>query len=266
MPNELPPSNDGQPPQNQDSSNPPSPPQFITADQFNAGLTKLAETFQESLRTIASARNTDPMVSQQPLTINLPSDQEVLEEIQAGGLSKLKQVVHGAVEKVKKEHIDPFQNVGMDILGKQAKQLAILGGEMPHYNRFKKEIDAAIQNLPPGQRISSEVYKGIHDLIVGQNFTLLERERQEAAVRAAREKDNTTVPSNAGGRQDTKNTDPNKIPSAVELYGEDAAAALGMLGKGGKTQDGFAQSMGYKDWADYYTVCIKPQQGATANG
>lgn len=266
MPNEPAPLNDEQQRPNPDLSNPPSQPQFITADQFNAGLTKLAETFQESLRTIASARNTDPMVQQQPLTINLPSDQEVLEEIQAGGLNKLKQVVNGVVEKVKKEHIEPFQNVGMDILGRQAKQLAILGGEMPHYNRFKKEIDAAIQNLPPGQRISSEVYKGIHDLIVGQNFAVLERERAEAAVRAVREKADTTVPGNVGGRQDNKNTDPNKVPSAVELYGEEAAAALGMLGKGGKTQDGFAQSMGYKDWADYYTTCIKPQQGATANG
>lgn len=264
MPNESTSSNDGQQPQNPDPSN-QSSPQFITADQFNAGLAKLTETFQESLRTIASARNSDPMVQQHALVNPLPTDQEVLDEIQSGGLSKLKQVVNGAVEKVKKEHIDPFQNVGMDILGKQAKQLAILGGEMPHYGRFKKEIDAAIQNLPPGQRISSEVYKGIHDLIVGQNFTVLERERQEAAVRAAREKDDTSVPSNAGGRQD-KGADPNKIPSAVELYGEDAAAALGMLGKGGKTQDGFAQSMGYKDWSDYYTTCIKPQQGATANG
>lgn len=265
MPNEQLPSNDAPPPQNPDSSSPPSP-QFITADQFNAGLTRLAETFQESLRTIAAARNTDPMVQQQPLTINLPSDQEVLEEIQAGGLNKLKQVVNGVVEKVKKEHIEPFQNVGMDILGKQAKQLAILSGEMPHYNRFKKEIDSAIQNLPPGQRISSEVYKGIHDLIVGQNFTVLERERQEAAIRTAREKADTTLPGSTSGRQAPQNTDPNKVPSAVELYGEDAAAALGMLGKGGKTQDVFAQSLGYKDWADYYTTCIKPQQGATANG
>lgn len=239
-------------------------PTYVTPDQLNQAMAQLNQTFQAGLQAIAGARNADPMTPQQPLAINLPTDTEVLEEIQSGGMTKLKQLISSSVDKVRREELDPFRQNGIRILGEQSKQLALLSGKMPYYPRFQKEIDAAIERLPPEQRTSAEVYKGLHDIIVGQNFTILAKEQQEAQIRAAREKDTSSLPGSQGGRQ-TEKVDPNAIPTFESIYGKDGEAALAQLGRGGRTPDGFAQTMGYKDWPTYYTEVLKPA-GVSANG
>lgn len=246
-------------------SDPGSPaPAYVTADQLNQAMTQLNQTFQAGLQAIAGARNADPMATHHPMPVNLPTDNEVLEEIQSGGMTKLKQLINSSVDKVRREELDPFRQNGIRVLGEQSKQLAILSGKMPYYQRFQKEIDTAIDRLPPEQRTSAEVYKGLHDIIVGQNFTILAKEQQEAQVRAARERDASTLPGSQGGRQAEK-VDPNAIPSFESIYGKEGEAALANLGRGGRTPDGFAQTMGYKDWSTYYTEVLKPS-GVTANG
>lgn len=264
MPDDNQPSNNEQP-ENSGASGAASTPAFVTADQLNQAVNQITQTFQASLQAIASARNNDPLIN--PTTpVALPSDAEILEEINSGGISKLKQVIHGAVDRVRREELAPFQENGMRVLSEQAKQLAVLSGQLPHYTRFKKEIDSAIERLPLNQRTSAEVYKGLHDLVVGQNFAVLAKEQQEAAIRSARNTDDTSLPGTQGGRQTTK-VDPNAIPTFEAVYGNDGLVALSNLGRGGRTPDGFAQSMGYKDWPTYYTEVLKPSGiGASSNG
>lgn len=264
MPDDNLPSNND-PAANSGASGQSSQPSFVTADQLNQAVNQITQTFQASLQAIASARQ-DQFVPQNVTPIALPTDNEIIEEIQSGGVTKLRKVIEGAVDRVRREEVAPFQETGMRILGEQSKQLAILSGAMPHYNRFKKEIDTAIQQLPPAQRTSAEVYKGLHDLVVGQNFAVLAREQQEAAIRAARDQDNTSLPGTQGGRQVQQKTDPNAIPSFESIYGNDGVLALSNLGRGGRTADGFAQSMGYKDWGTYYTEVLKPAGIGATNG
>lgn len=249
---------------NSGGSKQPDQPAYITADQFNQTINQLTQTFQSGLAAIAQARNSDPMTSNLPTPIALPGDNEIIEEIQAGGISKLKQLVQGAVEKVRREEVLPFQENGTRLLAEQAKTLAVMSGAMPHYKRFQKEIDELVNRLPANQRTSAEVYQGIHDLVVGKNVKIVLQETQEATIRAARETDNTSLPGAGGGRQSNKQPDPNAIPTFEAVYGADGVKMLNQLGKGGKNPDGFAQNLGYKDWSTYYTEVLKPE-GVTAN-
>lgn len=263
MPNDSTSPND-EAPDNSGESRPPDQPTYITAEQFNQTVTQLTQTFQQGLAAIAGARNADPMTPHTPTPIALPSDNEIIEEIQSGGVSKLKQLIRGAVDKVRDEEVRPFQEQGTRVLADQAKNIAIMSGALPHYKRFQKEIDEMLGKLPPNQRTTVEVYQGIHDLIVGKNFNILSKETQQAAILAARNVDNTSLPGSSGGRQSNKQPDPNAIPSFESIYGADGTKLLGQLGKGGRTPDGFAQNLGYKDWPTYYTEVLKPE-GVTAN-
>lgn len=249
---------------NSDKSKPTDQLTYITADQFNQTINQLTQTFQSGLAAIAQARNSDPMTQNLPTPIALPSDNEIIEEIQSGGVSKLKQLIKGAVDKVRDEEVRPFQEQGTRVLADQAKNIAIMSGAMPHYNRFKKDIDELVNRLPANQRTTVEVYQGIHDLVVGKNFNTYSKEIQQAAILAARESSDASLPGSTGGRQPNKQSDPNAIPTFESIYGADGTKLLAQLGKGGRTPDGFAQNLGYKDWPTYYTEVLKPE-GVTAN-
>lgn len=252
-------------PANFDGSTAGNQPSYVTPDQLNQAISQMTQVMQTSLQAIAAGRNSDPTVHQAPTVVNLPTEAEILEEIQAGGMGKLKKFIEGAVDKVRREEIIPFKQQGVAALAQNTKQAALMSGIMPHYKRFQKEIDAGLEKIPPEQRTSLEVYKGMHDLVVGQNTDSIIREQVEAAIRAAREKDNTSLPGSTGGRQpNAANNDPNRIPAFEEIYGDNGKLALSNLGRGGRTPDGFAQSLGYKDWPTYYTEVLKPA-GVTGN-
>ena len=77
-------------------------------------------------------------------------------------------------------------------------------------------------------------------------------------MRQAREPAPAGTPgSSAPGR----GTEPAKVPSAKELFGEDAALALTAQGR---DEESFARRLGYKSWAAYVEMYQKQLEGARA--
>lgn len=243
----------------QDSSEQSAAPSFITQEQLNQALNpfmQAMDTMKSSMEALAAARNSDSQVRTAPTPINIPTDAEILEEIQAGGITKLKQIIKGAVDEVRDKELRPFQQQGMQMLATQAEQLAKMSGNMPHYDRFKKQIDTVLKSLPADQRTNAEVYKTVHDMVVGQNLSTLLQEKEEATVRSYREKNDTSLPGGAGGRQPSGESKADGVPSFEEHFGKEGLASLKST-KNHETPDSWCQKMGYKDWPDYYTKAIK---------
>lgn len=157
--------------------------------------------------------------------------------------------VNEAAERVVREHINPLRDFGTNTLGEITRR--VVSGGMPHYARFRKEIDAQMAALSPEVRANPAVQEMIYNAVVGQHSDVLSREAAEAAVRQAQEA--TTAPASTpgtGAGPGAKREAP-EVPSAEDLGGRDALDALQLKGRGGMNQDELARSMGYESWAHY---------------
>jgi len=132
---------------------------------------------------------------------------------------------------------------------------------LPHYTRFKKEIDEFLGQLDPSIRANPEAHKWAHDSIVGKHHAELIKEAQEEAIRKAMD----------GGADLLPNGQPPK-PASDELtiesvYGDDAKAVNDFLKRQGRTFEQHARMNKCPD-VQTYLKKVKAQREAleAANG
>lgn len=158
--------------------------------------------------------------------------------------------VNEAADRMVREHIAPLREFGTQTIGEITRR--VVAGGMPHYARFKKEIDTQMAALSPEVRANPAVQEMIYNAVVGQHSDVLSREAAEAAVRQAQEDANrppAAAPGTGAGPGAKREGD--ELPSAVDVGGQDALEALALKGRGGMNQDELARSMGYDSWAAY---------------
>lgn len=168
------------------------------AEQISQGI---AKALPEAMRAAQPERAEAPPLRPAPLpAIDDPQDDEFVAAVSAGDTAKAANIRSrqraADRERIRRDDLSPILTNGGAALASVAKQLAV---NLPHYKRFKKEIDGRVsawQNANPGAVPTFEHYKWAHDGIIGENWEMLSRETTEAAVRKAREPEEALLPEN----------------------------------------------------------------------
>lgn len=146
-------------------------------------------------------------------------------------------------------------NMIANVVGTQAQS------GLPHYTRFKKEIDDFLSKLDPGVRANPEAHKWAYNSIVGQHHDELLKEAEEAAVRKAMDGGPDHIPNG----QPPKKNDGELTMEAV--YGSDAPAIKDFLRRQGRTLEQHAKMSKHPDVQSYLKfVKAQREQLEAANG
>lgn len=224
----------------------------VTRAEF-AQLAQTQEAISASLAALAAAR-TAPIGQSTIVDIVDPTDEEIAEDLRTGGVTKIKKLVHNAVDRVRKTEIEPFRLNGLQLLATQAQKIARMSNKMPHYDRYKKEIDGMLKELPVEARANPDVYQNAYNMVVGGKVDELVAEATALASRSARDKSGTDVP----GSTVTRLENGDKVPTPDELFGIGSEAALEAQGK---TPNEFAKRMGHEDWPAYAKFTLDERAG-----
>ncbi len=218
-------------------------PQYVTAEQFIAALNQQTQTLQamqeslSALRAEASRGPAGPAPAAEPFI----SQDQYAQAVQTGDAGVIERYFDQKQRRYHVQNVEPLQRDGYEIVSNL--QAEVRGAKLPHYDRYRKEIDESLRQMPPQVRAMPNAVKIAHDLVVGGHAEDLVREARESALRAPAV---TPAPQgSANGR--AVRTD--AIPSAEELWGRDTARALGNT-----SEDDFARRLGYKDWGAYVGV------------
>jgi hypothetical protein len=230
---------------------------------------RLAGTVAQLNEKVEALASRQPQVVVQsqaapPVANHGPTDAEIDAAVMSGqgAASRIRMMIDRAVnetaQRLVKEHIEPLQAYGVNTLGELSRR--ITAGNMPHYNRYRKEIDERLNALAPEVRANPAVIEMVYNSVVGVHTTELTREAAEAAVRQAQEAataaaSGTTAgkgatPGTAAGSSSQRDTSAD-VPTVEQVGGREGLEALAHKGRGGQGADEFARSMGYKDWSDY---------------
>lgn len=266
-----------------------APPASLTRDEVKTLVTEAVGGVAQQLTTVVGqlGEKVQELAARQPQVVVQPagpaapvtgrniSDEEIDQAVLSGqgAAGRIRALVDRAVteatDRVVREHVAPLREFGVNTLAAQAAEIA--APKMPHYVKFKREIDARLAILDPSVKANPAVLKMVHDAVVGEHIDLLRREAVEEAARQAQERANnptggapSATPGNGAGRPEREAPE---VPNVETVGGSDGVAALAHKGQGGQSQDQFAQSMGYKDWSDYmkqYDALLKQEAAGNA--
>ena len=231
-------------------------PAMVSRAEFET-VTQALASVTASLQALASARQEPYSAPAQPHEVPI-TEADIAAELQEGKTGKLMSFVERAVNKVRREEVEPLRNQGTVALASIARQTAINSGTMPYLDKVKKEVDAAFQKLDPSQRTTPEAYQACYQYVIGARTQDIVKEETEKAIRQGRGATPETQPTTSGGRAAA--TTPEGKTAMAQIFNDDAIVSLR---EQGRTPDEFARKMGYKSAEEYALFAVK-QQGASA--
>jgi len=169
--------------------------------------------------------------------------------------------VNKATQQVLDQHVKPLQDYGVNTISELSRRVTM--GNMPRYNKYKKEIDEKLNLLSPDVRANPTVIETVYNAVVGSHSDEEIKEAVEAAVRQAQETPPPATPAPSASRSATPGTGAGPgatrdtsgdLPDVQTYLGSDASEGLDALknkGTGGQSADDFARGLGYADWATY---------------
>ena len=233
-------------------------PSYITRGeftQFSTSMREMAETVQIGIAALQNQQvsNAARFAEPAPAVSTDDADDLTIDNAVIEGkpiAQTLRRAMAAAGAKIKKElqteSIQPIQDVGLPALAEQA--FAIARPQMVHYERYKKEIDAAMRELPISLKARPSIVKSTYDLIIGSHHEELAKEREDEAIRKFRE-DPKLAPGGAG-REVKPSGSAADLPDDKALFGEDALASLRLI-QGGRSIEDIAKRLGYASGDDY---------------
>lgn len=230
---------------------PPVDPAAVSRVEFDA-LRQTLNTVNASLQALASARQEPYNAPARTVEDPPPTEAEIAAELGEGKTGKLINYVQRAVDKVRKEEVEPLRVQGAHSLASIARQTAINSNTMPYLDKFKKDVDAAFEKLPLQQRTTPEAYQACYQFIAGAKMADIVKEETEKAIRQGRENNPESQPTTTGGRAVAST--PEGKTAFAQVF--DATAMLA-LKEQNKTPDEFARKMGYKSAEDYALFAVK---------
>ena len=225
---------------------PPAPPQFVPLEEFRASQAQTNQTLAALNETMAALRDGLTRAQQPQWTPPQPrqviSRGQFIEAVQTGNEEVMAAYEEQQKQALLAEHVHPLRDNGLEAIANLTRSTTV--GALPYYQRYKKEIDGFIQNLPAGMRMSPEVYQTAHEVVVGRHIAELTAEAKEQALRGE-----APPPEPADtGRRNRGGAPRSTAPTVEDLGGRDAMDAMAGAGK---DPDGMAQRMGYANWKDY---------------
>jgi hypothetical protein len=228
------------------------------ADRLGEALGSLREGVETLAARPVTVTPTAPPAAAAPAITDDEIDTALLSG--TGAAKSIRALVDRAVNDqaavLMRDHIAPLQNTGISSLAELNKKVTL--GNMPHYNRFKAEIDERLSRLDPAVQTNTNALAMVYFAVVGEHTEELNKETEEATIRRIQEAaagggeggaTGAAAPgtgAGGGGKREEK-----KTPSAEVLGGVLGQEALAHKGNGGQDQDEFARGMGYPSWDAY---------------
>ena len=238
-------------------------------DKLQASIYELQSNVTNFFARQNQPQQTAPVTPQ--IVIEDVTDDEYADAI-AGSISDkhkaaaIVQKRHTAIAKREsvqlQQKIDQLQSVGMGAISNLTAQSLV---SKPHYKTYKKEIDAAISQLPPEARVNAQALEGVYNYILGSHIEEIMASERETVLRQAAVKPDTPAPSGRGSSPAGGATGATPLPSEAL----DPLALAAIRDKYGSTGpeaiDRFVRSQGQKTWDEYYTKFLKPFEETQGN-
>lgn len=190
-------------------------PSYVTVEQFSTMMEQMQANFHNTLQAALSQRQAPQQQFQDDPE---PTDEELdAAALEGKGVgAAVKRAVKAATNRLARQNqqeVAQVRDVGLPALAQQSLMLAKQGWE--HYDKYRKEIDAAIGALPMELRAMPDNLQRVYDMVIGSHYKELQAEVRERAVREQRETD-TNVRA-AKVPQGDPQLDPNKLFAADDL-------------------------------------------------
>ncbi|WP_413935953.1 hypothetical protein [Nitrospira sp. BLG_1] len=222
-------------------------PPPVSREEFTALQTGMQQAFEginASLQALAAARNTQ--VGAPHTTPAEPSLEDIAAEFEQGntkaGLAKVVGLI-GSREEKWKQTLQATQDSNTRSLAAMAREMAMGSRKadgtprMKHYEKYKKEIEAALANAHPDDLKNPNAYFAAYSFIVGQHMDEIEEEARRGAVRGDRDRDT------GGSTGQTSRT--TVIKDDTQTANGLSQEELTILESMGRTPEQYAKSWGY---------------------
>lgn len=229
----------------------PQTPSYVTADEFRSMQTTVQQAFEginASLQALAAARNM-PLGTGKTETPE-PTLDDIASEFEQGnvkaGLSKVMGVIKSDRERTA-QILRAKDEENARSLAAMAKEMTFSARDakgalkFPHYDRYKKEIDALLAQSPVEALRDPKAFEWTYNLVVGQHLNELINEAQQAATRSPRETSNVATPGQINRAE---------APGAGSIEGL-SQQEIDILASMGRTPESYAKSLGYANVQDW---------------
>jgi len=232
-----------------------STPSYVTTEQFETLRSQMVEQIGRAVgdavgSAIQATRPAAPTPERTALPSG-PSAEDLVAAYEAGDAHRManlmSQMTSAAEERAyqrARSESDTKLNIGISAVSNLAEQMA--QKDLKHYKRYEKEIKNYLSQMDAGIKITPEIFKYAHDLVVGQHAEELVAEAEERVRRAPTS--STQVPGGTNSRAAAEGKAP--IPSVAQIAGAEVAA---WLQSQGMTEDDWARKRGYESWEHMIT-------------
>lgn len=233
----------------------PPTPTFVPTDdfkQYQATMQTALERLTESIGMMAQQVGRGPAPVAVPTAARITREQYA-EALREGNVDVLEAWQAQREADLLARHVAPLASTGTAALSALNRER--LAGK-PHYARFRKEVDAALAEVPAEHQANPALVDKVYAMVVGEHAGVLEAEAREAAIRQATQPPaEPATPAPSAGRTAGK-TGAGTLPTPEELLGAEAGEALRSKLSDPSSRysdvDGWARSMGYRGgWSEY---------------
>ena len=167
-------------------------------------------------------------------------------------LAGMNRTIQSAIDKMRREEIDPLRNEGSAAVAQLAKQQ--MSDKLPHYKTYEKEINEQLSLLSPASQMNPNMIRDAHDFVVGKHVDDIIATTREQAIRQATE-DGGTNPQGSGQGRNNSSASQNQIKPEMVLSDD----AIDLLAQRGMTPESYATKMGFKSF-DHFALQTKKGQ------
>lgn len=149
--------------------------------------------------------------------------------------------------QIRTQHIEPAFAQGVQTIGQLTDE--VTKSQMPHLAipEVKVEYDRFLSTVPPEQSMNPQMRMYAYNLAVGSQHPVILAQQKEVWLRESTPPGGQ-LPGSATGRNQDQTT--HKIPKPEEILSQ---GNLNALAASNRTVDSHYQSLGYKNWEDYWT-------------
>jgi len=233
------------------------PPSYVTSDEFkrqNQMFENMLNSFQEGIRAIQLSNQGRPgQVEVPPSDV---TDEEIEAALQEGrGAKVFRKMVSGETEKLRREMVAAKQAIENESYGAMTSVASeVARPKMKHYDKYKKEIDDSLAQLPPQSRANPQVHLEVYNMVAGRHMDEIIASEVEAAIRKSR----TSAPAPTPGSATSRGTSSPTTQTVKEIFGDDADRALRAMGR---DPDAWAKRMGYESMEAYMKMAAEQEGG-----
>lgn len=149
--------------------------------------------------------------------------------------------------QIKSEDIDPAMASGINTINQLTD--TVTRSSMPHLAIVQSDYEAALNQMPPDQRMSPQIRQMAYNLAVGQNIEKIMEAENERKLRESQDppapQPGSTSRANGGGGGGTEDG----IPKPEDVLSRDTMKALRLKGQ---TVDDYYKARGYEGWKDFW--------------